>query len=137
MKDLDRRQDPSHLDGGEPVRPGENQTTNDLMPNEAGSRGDGSSETGGAEEDGEPGAGAGGEDAREVPERSVADDGAGEHRVPKKAMTPVEPRMHELEEHRLSGHATYRNWCDACVTGQGLATAHRCTGEEPLVPVLS
>ncbi len=43
-----------------------------------------------------------------------------------KGRTPIsEPSMEEVEEHRANGHANYRTWCSACVSGQGRQMGHK------------
>ena len=38
--------------------------------------------------------------------------------------TPAMPSQAEIEEHRASGHAQYRSWCDECVEGFGREWPH-------------
>ena len=40
------------------------------------------------------------------------------------AGTPVAPTQAELDVHNCMGHAVYRQWCEACITGQGREDQH-------------
>ena len=46
-------------------------------------------------------------------------------RNPRKLQGPKLPSKKEVEDHNLSGHMPYRNWCTFCVMGRGIATPHR------------
>ena len=51
-------------------------------------------------------------------------------------------RPGKIEDHVLTGHATFRSWCAACVQGRGRAERHQGEGRKevedgPKVPVVS
>ena len=48
-----------------------------------------------------------------------------------------EPTIKEREEHLLSGHAVYRNWCDACVRARGREYAHQAAHDPRELPIVS
>ena len=81
----------------------------------------------------------------EVTQRSVSDaefvDGD-EHREPRRRNSPSDPTSKEIEDHVLTGHASFRSWCAACVQGRGRAERHQEDGQKELedsskVPVVS
>ncbi len=57
------------------------------------------------------------------PDQSVHTDG-GNERVPKSLRSPIQPSAEDVANHNLT-HATYRNWCPACVKAKGREDAHR------------
>ena len=57
------------------------------------------------------------------PDQSVREDG-GNERVPKSLRSPIKPSAEDVASHNLT-HATYRNWCPACVGAKGREDAHR------------
>ena len=40
-----------------------------------------------------------------------------ELRVPRRRKSPSDPTSREIEDHVLTGHASFRLWCAACVQG--------------------
>ena len=81
----------------------------------------------------------------EVTQRSVSDaefvDGD-EVREPRRQNSPSDPTSKEIEDHVLTGHASFRSWCAACVQGRGRAERHQGDGRKELedgskVPVVS
>ena len=81
----------------------------------------------------------------EVAQRSVSDaefvDGD-EVREPRRRNSPSDPTSKEIEDHVLTGHASFRSWCAACVQGRGRAERHQGDGRKELedgskVPVVS
>ena len=64
---------------------------------------------------------------------------ATEVREPRRQNSPSDPTSREIEDHVLTGHATVRSWCAACVQGRGRAE-RRCRKEledGSKVPVVS
>ena len=60
----------------------------------------------------------------EVAQRGVSDTesvGCDELREPRRRNSPSDPTSREIEYHVLTGHATFRLWCAACVQGRGRA----------------
>ena len=56
--------------------------------------------------------------------------------------SPSDPTSREIEDHVLTGHASFRSWCQACVQGRGRAERHQGEGRKELedgskVPVVS
>ena len=45
-------------------------------------------------------------------------------RIPRVARRPVTPTKADLDEH-LPLHLDYREWCEHCVAGKGMAAQHR------------
>lgn len=121
MIDPSRRAGKDCLHGG-PVSP-INAMHADICPNEVHEP-----EGGAKEHEGDGGASDGEE---------CAEGGPGEEmRRPVRAQTPMDPTQAERDEHYLTGHATYRSWCDACVRARGRATQHR-RSEGGTLPVIS
>ena len=71
----------------------------------------------------------------EVAQRSVSDaefvDGD-EVREPRRRNSPSDPTSNEIEDHVLTGHASFRSWCAACVQGRGRAERHQGDGRKEL-----
>ena len=69
----------------------------------------------------------------EVTQRSVSDaefvDGD-EVREPRRRNSPSDPTSKEIEDHVLTGHASFRSWCAACVQGRGRAERHQGDGRK-------
>ena len=68
--------------------------------------------------------------------------GGDEVREPRRRNSPSDPTSREIEDHVLTGHATFRSWCAACVHGRGRAERHQGEGRKELeygskVPVVS
>ena len=68
--------------------------------------------------------------------------GGDDVREPLSRNCPSDPTLREIEEHVLTGHATFRSWCAACVQGRGRAERHQGEGRKELedgskVPVVS
>ena len=64
-------------------------------------------------------------------------EGTDEQREPHRAHTPGPVSAAVRESHRLSGHAVYRSWCDACCAGRGREAPHRRGNQGYDIPVLS
>ena len=81
----------------------------------------------------------------EVAQRGVSDAesvGGDEVRETRRRNSPSDPTFREIEDHVLTGHATFRSWCAACVQGRGQADRHQGEGRKELeygskVPVVS
>ena len=81
----------------------------------------------------------------EVAQRGVNDAEAiegDEVREPRRPNSPSDPMSREIEDHVLTGHASFRSWCAACVQGRGRAERHQGQGRKELedgskVPVVS
>ena len=81
----------------------------------------------------------------EVAQRGVSDAGSTEGdevREPRRRNSPSDPTSREIEDHVLTGHASFRLWCAACVQGRGRAERHQGEGRKELedrskVPVVS
>ena len=58
--------------------------------------------------------------------------GGDEVREPRRRNSPSDPTSREIEDHVLTGHATFRTWCAACVQGRGRAERHQGDGREEL-----
>ena len=43
---------------------------------------------------------------------------------PRQIKTPSAPTLEEKEEHELTGHAVYRDWCKHCIAGKGQGQRH-------------
>ena len=68
--------------------------------------------------------------------------GGDEVREPRRRNRPTYPASREIEDHVLTGHATFRSWCAACVQGRGRAERHHGDGRKELgdgskIPVVS
>ena len=80
----------------------------------------------------------------EVAQRGVNDAEAiegDEVREPRRRNSPSDPMSREIEDHVLTGHASFRSWCAACVQGRGRAERHQGEGRKELadglkVPVI-
>ena len=58
----------------------------------------------------------------EVAQRSVSDAesvGSDELRERRRRNSPSDPTSREIEDHVLTGHASFRSWCAACFQGRG------------------
>ena len=81
----------------------------------------------------------------EVAQRGVSDAESvkgDEPREPWRRNSPSDPMSREIEDHVLTGHASFRSRCVACVTGRGRAERHQGEGRKELedgskVPVVS
>ena len=81
----------------------------------------------------------------EVAQRGVSDAesvAGDELRGPRRRNSPSDPTSQEIEDHVLTGHASVRSWCAACVQGRGRAERHQGEGRKELqdgskVPVVS
>ena len=63
----------------------------------------------------------------EVAQRGVSDAesvGSDELREPRRRNSPSDPTSREIEDRVLTGHASFRSWCAACVQGRGRAERH-------------
>ncbi len=58
------------------------------------------------------------------------DDQGLEARAPKIVASPDLPSQAEIDVHNAMGHALFRSWCEACVTGQGREAGHRAKKSE-------
>lgn len=59
-------------------------------------------------------------------------------RPPVTAPTPHTPTQASIDSHNAMGHAVYRCWCEACVTGQGREDRHlKGHGHDGDVPVVA
>ena len=71
----------------------------------------------------------------EVAQRGVSDAesiGGDEVREPRRRNSPSDPTSREIEDHVLTGHASFRTWCAACVQERGRAERHRVDGPKEL-----
>ena len=71
----------------------------------------------------------------EVAQRGVSDAesvGSDELREPRRRNSPSDPTSREIEDHVLTGHASFRSWCAACVQGRGRAERHQGEGRKEL-----
>ena len=81
----------------------------------------------------------------EVAQRNVSHPesiGSDEVREPRHQNSPSDPTSRESEDHVLTGHASFRPWCAACVQGRGRAERHQGEGRKELedgskVPIVS
>ena len=81
----------------------------------------------------------------EVAQRGVSDAesvGGDELREPRRRNSPSDATSREIEDHVLTGHASFRSWCAASVQGRGRAERHQGEGRKELedgskVPVVS
>ena len=55
-----------------------------------------------------------------------------ELREPRRRNSPSDPTSREIEVHALTGHASFRSWCAACVQGRGRAERHQGEGLKEL-----
>ena len=58
----------------------------------------------------------------EVAHGGVSDSesvGGDELREPQRRNGPSDPTSREIEDHVLTGHASFRSWCAACAQGRG------------------
>ena len=70
-----------------------------------------------------------------VPQRGVSDAKSiegDEVREPRRRNSPSDPTSSEIEDHVLTGHASFRSWCAACVQGRGRAERHQREVREEL-----
>ena len=51
---------------------------------------------------------------------------------PRRRNNPSDPTSREIEDHVLTGHASYRSWCAACFQGRGRAERHQGEGRKEL-----
>ena len=81
----------------------------------------------------------------EVAQRGVNDaesiEGV-EVRKPRRRNSPSDPMSREIVDHVLTGHASFRSWCAACVQGRGRAERHHGEGRKEFadgssMPVIS
>ena len=49
---------------------------------------------------------------------------------PRKIKTPMAPTPEEKEEHELTGHVTYRDWCKHCIAARGIGQRHLIQSKE-------
>ena len=71
----------------------------------------------------------------EVPQRGGSDAesiGGDEVREPRRRNSPSDPTSKEIEDHVLTGHATFRSWCAACVQGRGRSERHQGDGRQEM-----
>ena len=81
----------------------------------------------------------------EVAQRGVSDAESARSdklREPRRRNSPSAPTFREIGDHVLTGHASFRSWCAACVQGSGRAERHQGEGRKELedgskVPVVS
>ena len=65
-----------------------------------------------------------------------------EIREPRRRNSPSDPTSREIEDHVLTGHASFQSWFAACVQGRSRAETRQAQGREELdggskIPVLS
>ena len=71
----------------------------------------------------------------EVAQRGVSDAesvGCDEVRETRRRNSPSDPTSRGIEDHVLTGHASFRSWCAACVQGPGRAERHQGEGRKEL-----
>ena len=71
----------------------------------------------------------------EVAQRGFSDAesvGGDELREPRRRNSPSGPMSREIGDHVLTGHASFRSWCAACVQGRGRAEGHQGEGRKKL-----
>ena len=71
----------------------------------------------------------------EATQRGVSDAksvGSDELREPRRRNSPSDPTSREIEDHALTGHASVRSWCAACVQGRGRAERDQGEGRKEL-----
>ena len=71
----------------------------------------------------------------EVAQRGVSDAesvGGDELREPRRRNSPSDPTSRQIEDHVLTGHASFRSWCAACVQGHGRGERHQGEGRKEL-----
>ena len=69
----------------------------------------------------------------EVAQRGVSDAesvGGNELRELRRRNSPSDPTSWEIEDRVLTGHASFRSWCAACVQGRGRAERHQGEGRK-------
>ena len=79
----------------------------------------------------------------EVAQRGVSDDESiegDEVREPRRRNSPSDPTSRKIEDHVLTGHASFRSWCAACPRAR--AEGHQGEGRKELedgskIPVVS
>ena len=57
--------------------------------------------------------------------------GGDQLREPRRRNSPSDPTSREMEDYVLTGHASFRSWCAACVQGRGRAR-HQGEGRKEL-----
>ena len=80
-----------------------------------------------------------GSDIRDPEEGGEEQDG-NEMRAPRVLPNPAEPSNREREEHDVAAHATFRNWCKACMLGRAREWPHsreEVDGQGHPIPVIS
>ena len=65
----------------------------------------------------------------------VAQRGGDEVLEPRRRNSPSDPTSREIEDHVLTGHASFRSWCAACVQGRGRAERDQGEGRKELEDV--
>ena len=61
-----------------------------------------------------------------------------EARAVNKRRLPNEPTQQEIDDHHLSGHTPFRQWCSACVMGSAQSNPHQTSqSEDQAIPVVS
>ena len=81
----------------------------------------------------------------EVAQRDLSDAesiSVDEIREPRCRNSTSDPSFREIEDHVLTGHASFWSWCAACVQGRARAEGHQGEGRKELedgskIPVLS
>ena len=81
----------------------------------------------------------------EVAEKGASDAesiGGDEDREPRRRNSPSDRTSRGIEDHVLTGYASFRSWCAACVQGRGRSERHQGEGRKELedgskVPVVS
>ena len=79
----------------------------------------------------------------EVAQRGASDaESVGGDEEPRRRNSPSDPTFREIEDHVLTGQATFLSWCAACVQGRGRAERHQGDGRKELedgskIPVVS
>ena len=81
----------------------------------------------------------------EVAQRDISDAksiSGDETREPRRRNSPSDPTSRQIEDHVLTGHASFGSWRAACVHGRGRAERHQAQGRKELddgskIPVLS
>ena len=58
--------------------------------------------------------------------------GGDELREPRRRNSPSDPTSREIEDHVLTGHASFRSWCATCFQGRGRAERHQADGRKEL-----
>ncbi len=95
----------------------------------------------GSDEDAEPGGGPRGdcEHDEEAGHDVGVDEKLGEEEVspPQVATQPRLPSRDECDVHEAMGHTQFRNWCEACIHGQGREDLHLRGEKWRSLPVVS